>query len=89
MSKRIRTMDKKVNLPVLPQEKNTTEEEPPLYLAVPSNSLKGFPKAGTNGSCLLFESGIEKGNLFNNIEVVLWQLANPAKVFKSFFAFAL
>ena len=74
---------------VLPKEKHAAEEEAPLQLPLCGDGLERCPKAITDAVRLLFESGIQKGDFFHDVDIVGCQTTDPAEVVESLLTTAL
>lgn len=66
---------------VLPEEQRTSEEQTPHDLLVGSGGLKGFPETNANTMALFLQSLVNGTNFLDHIDIVLRQLADPAKIF--------
>lgn len=65
---------------VLPEEQRASEEQTPHDLLVGSSCLEGLPETNANTTPLFFQSLVNGTNLLNHIDIVLGQLADPAKI---------
>lgn len=65
---------------VLPEEQRASEEQTPHDLLVGSSRLEWFPETNANTTALFLQSLINGTNLLNHIDMVLGQLADPAKI---------
>lgn len=74
---------------VLEHEKETTDQESPLDLAVAADSQERLPESKTDSRSLLLVCSIDKGDFLNNVKLVACKLADPAKVLQALLTSAL
>jgi len=65
---------------ILPEKEHASEEESPLDLSASREKLEGLPEALATGSFLSLDVLIHGIHFLLDIEIVIGQLANPAKV---------
>lgn len=65
---------------VLPEKQHASDEQPPLQVGSLAQRLEGLPKANADSRLLLLVDLVDGGNLFGDVDVVGFQLANPAQV---------
>ena len=68
-------------------KEKTTEEEAPLNLAVLESS-KRLPETGTNSAVVTINLGIDKVDLFHDVNIICVKVSHPAKVLDSPLALA-
>jgi hypothetical protein len=67
----------------------TAKQEPPLNSTIFCNGLEWSEEAHTHSRCLMFDSRVNGSDFLNHVDVVAFELTDPAEVLQAFFSSAL